>query len=104
MTAFIGSLRLWKVHLLRCLESHERPGGGSPSGRVELDGMDIYDPAIDVTDLRKRVGMVFKNPIPFLNPSTTTWLTGRVCMGRKINGRSTNGFNTVCKAQAFGMR
>lgn len=35
------------------------------SGRIELDGQDIYDPAMDVVQLRARVGMVFQKPNPF---------------------------------------
>lgn len=34
-------------------------------GKVLLDGDDIYDPKIDVVELRKRVGMVFQKPNPF---------------------------------------
>jgi len=34
-------------------------------GTVLLDGKDIYDPKVDVVDLRKRVGMVFQKPNPF---------------------------------------
>lgn len=34
-------------------------------GRVELDGKNIYDPDVDVTTLRKRVGMVFQKANPF---------------------------------------
>jgi phosphate transport system ATP-binding protein len=34
-------------------------------GTVLLDGKNIYDPKIDVVDLRKRVGMVFQKPNPF---------------------------------------
>jgi ABC-type phosphate transport system, ATPase component len=39
--------------------------GARAVGRVELDGTDIYDLDIDVTDLRKRVGMVFQKSNPF---------------------------------------
>lgn len=35
------------------------------AGRVEVDGRDIYDPAYDVIDLRRKVGMVFQKPNPF---------------------------------------
>jgi phosphate transport system ATP-binding protein len=35
------------------------------SGSVLLDGMDVYSPEVDVTDLRRRVGMVFQRPNPF---------------------------------------
>jgi phosphate transport system ATP-binding protein len=34
-------------------------------GKVLLDGRDIYDPKIDVVDLRKKIGMVFQKPNPF---------------------------------------
>ncbi|HHT17979.1 MAG: phosphate ABC transporter ATP-binding protein PstB [Euryarchaeota archaeon] len=34
-------------------------------GTVLLDGGDIYNPKVDVVDLRKRVGMVFQKPNPF---------------------------------------
>ena len=34
-------------------------------GTVLLDGKDIYDPNVDVVDLRKKVGMVFQKPNPF---------------------------------------
>ena len=34
-------------------------------GEVLLDGMNIYDPQVDVVEVRKRVGMVFQQPNPF---------------------------------------
>ena len=34
-------------------------------GRVLIDGEDIYDPRVDTTLLRKKVGMVFQQPNPF---------------------------------------
>ena len=66
VTAFIGPSGCGKSTLLRCLNRmNDLVEGARPVGRVELDGMDIYDPAIDVTDLRKRVGMVFQKSNPF---------------------------------------
>ena len=38
--------------------------GNHMSGQVLLDGKDIYAPGTDVTDLRRRVGMVFAPPLP----------------------------------------
>ncbi|MFR8975015.1 MAG: phosphate ABC transporter ATP-binding protein PstB, partial [Eubacteriales bacterium] len=35
------------------------------TGEVRLDGENIYDPKVDTTVLRKRVGMVFQQPNPF---------------------------------------
>src|SRR3546814_18858905 len=39
--------------------------GARVTGRIELDGDDIYAPAMDVVQLRARVGMVFQKPNPF---------------------------------------
>ena len=35
------------------------------NGKVWIDGEDIYDPKVDTTLLRKKVGMVFQQPNPF---------------------------------------
>jgi phosphate transport system ATP-binding protein len=66
VTSFIGPSGCGKSTLLRCLNRmNDLVEGARATGRVELDGVNIYDPAIDVTDLRKRVGMVFQKSNPF---------------------------------------
>lgn len=66
VTSFIGPSGCGKSTLLRCLNRmNDLVEGARAVGRVELDGKDIYDLAIDVTDLRKRVGMVFQKSNPF---------------------------------------
>ena len=66
VTAFIGPSGCGKSTLLRCLNRmNDLVEGARAVGRVELDGVDIYEAAIDVTDLRKRVGMVFQKSNPF---------------------------------------
>ena len=35
------------------------------TGKIEIDKADIYDPSLDVVQLRARVGMVFQKPNPF---------------------------------------
>jgi phosphate transport system ATP-binding protein len=55
--------------------------GNEMQGRVLLDGQDIYAPAVDVTDLRRRLGMVFAVPIPLPD---TIW--GNVAYGPKLMG------------------
>ena len=39
--------------------------GARVTGRIELDGDDVYDASLDVVELRARVGMVFQKPNPF---------------------------------------
>ncbi|MBP8201072.1 MAG: phosphate ABC transporter ATP-binding protein, partial [Nitrospira sp.] len=66
VTSFIGPSGCGKSTLLRCLNRmNDLVEGARAVGRVELDGVDIFDPVIDVTDLRKRVGMVFQKSNPF---------------------------------------
>jgi phosphate transport system ATP-binding protein len=65
-TAFIGPSGCGKSTLLRCLNrmndliDHVRI-----TGQVALHGQDIFAPAVDVIELRKRVGMVFQKSNPF---------------------------------------
>jgi phosphate transport system ATP-binding protein len=66
ITAFIGPSGCGKSTLLRCLNRlNDLVDGVSIEGRVTLDGKDIYDPSVDVSELRKRVGMVFQKSNPF---------------------------------------
>lgn len=66
VTAFIGPSGCGKSTLLRALNRmHDLIPKTRLEGKVELDGEDIYDPAIDVDLLRRRVGMVFQKSNPF---------------------------------------
>jgi phosphate transport system ATP-binding protein len=66
ITALIGPSGCGKSTFLRAIN---RMNDTIPSARAEgiilLDGSDIYDPEVDVVDLRRRVGMVFQRPNPF---------------------------------------
>ncbi len=66
VTAFIGPSGCGKSTFLRCIN---RMNDTIPicrvTGHIEVDGRDIYDPEIDVVQLRARVGMVFQKPNPF---------------------------------------
>ncbi|HSR48658.1 MAG TPA: phosphate ABC transporter ATP-binding protein PstB [Anaerolineales bacterium] len=66
ITALIGPSGCGKSTFLRCLNRmNETIPGTRIEGRVLLDREDIYDPEIDVVELRRRVGMVFQKPNPF---------------------------------------
>ena len=66
VTSFIGPSGCGKSTFLRCIN---RMNDTIPicrvAGRIEIDGRDIYDPKLDVVQLRARVGMVFQKPNPF---------------------------------------
>ena len=66
VTAYIGPSGCGKSTLLRCLNRmNDLIDGVRIEGTIRIGGADIYDPSLDVTDLRKRVGMVFQKSNPF---------------------------------------
>ena len=65
ITVFFGPASGGKTTLLRLINRlNDLVDGTQMSGRVLLDGQDIYAPEVDVTSLRRRVGMVFALPLP----------------------------------------
>lgn len=66
VTALIGPSGCGKSTLLRAFNRmNETIAGSALSGRVLMDGQDIYAPEVDPVLLRARVGMVFQKPVPF---------------------------------------
>ncbi|MHA7969630.1 phosphate ABC transporter ATP-binding protein PstB [Rhizobium terricola] len=66
VTALIGPSGCGKSTFLRTLNRmNDTIDGCRVTGKITLDEMDIYDPSIDVVELRARVGMVFQKPNPF---------------------------------------
>jgi len=66
VTSFIGPSGCGKSTLLRCLNRlNDLIEGARLEGTLLLDGVNVYGPDVDITDLRKRVGMVFQKSNPF---------------------------------------
>ncbi|PYM19071.1 MAG: phosphate ABC transporter ATP-binding protein [Candidatus Rokuibacteriota bacterium] len=66
VTAYIGPSGCGKSTLLRCLNRmNDLVDGVRTTGTIRIGGSDIGDPGRDVTELRKRVGMVFQKSNPF---------------------------------------
>ena len=64
--ALIGPSGCGKSTFLRTLNRmHELVEGGWITGRVLLEGEDIYAPKVNAMQLRRRIGMVFQRPTPF---------------------------------------
>ena len=81
VTAFIGPSGCGKSTLLRTLNRmNDIIPGIRVEGKVSIDDSDIYDPDVDVVDLRRRVGMVFQKSNPF--PKT---IADNVAYGIRIN-------------------
>jgi phosphate transport system ATP-binding protein len=66
VTAFIGPSGCGKSTLLRCFNRmNDLINTVRITGQINLLGEDIFDPAVNVALLRRRVGMVFQKPNPF---------------------------------------
>jgi len=66
VTALIGPSGCGKSTLLRCVNRmNDLIDSVRIGGRMRLAGQDIYERAVDVIELRKRIGMVFQRPNPF---------------------------------------
>ncbi len=82
ITSFIGPSGCGKSTLLRCLNRmNDLVEGSRMEGSIRIGGRDISDPSLDVSDLRKRVGMVFQKFNPF--PKT---IFENVAYGPRIHG------------------
>lgn len=66
ITALIGPSGCGKSTLLRSFNRmNDLINNSHVTGQVILNGKNIYDPDVDVVDVRQRVGMVFQRPNPF---------------------------------------
>lgn len=82
VTALIGPSGSGKSTFLRSLNRmNDVIAGVKVTGKILLDGMDIYEPGVDVVELRSKVGMVFQKPNPF--PKS---IYENVAYGPKIHG------------------
>jgi len=64
--AFIGPSGCGKSTFLRCINRmNDTISICRVTGKITIDGADIYDRSLDVVQLRARVGMVFQKPNPF---------------------------------------
>jgi len=66
VTALIGPSGCGKSSFIRALNRmHDLTPGARVTGKVLLDGADIYAPTVDPVSVRHRIGMVFQRPNPF---------------------------------------
>ena len=82
VTAFIGPSGCGKSTLLRCFNRlNDLVDGVRISGGVDFEGKNIFDPVVDVNELRRRIGMVFQKSNPF--PKS---IYDNVAFGPRIHG------------------
>jgi phosphate transport system ATP-binding protein len=83
ITAIIGPSGCGKSTLIRCFNRmHEIVRGARVTGKVMLDGKNIYDADMDPVLVRTKVGMVFQKP----NPFPTMSIYDNVAAGLRLNG------------------
>jgi phosphate transport system ATP-binding protein len=83
VTALIGPSGCGKTTLLRCINRmHELTKNATVTGRVLLDGEDLYSKLQDPIVHRRKIGMVFQKP----NPFPTMSIYDNVAAGLKLNG------------------
>ena len=83
VTAIIGPSGCGKSTFIRCINRlHEFVPTARVSGKVLIDGKDIYARDVDPMKIRRRVGMVFQRPNPF--PALSIY--DNVAAGLKLNG------------------
>ncbi len=85
VTAIIGPSGCGKSTMVRCINRmHEEIASARSEGQVLLDGLDLYDPRIDIVAVRRSVGMVFQKP----NPFPTMSVIDNVTAGLRLTGAS----------------
>jgi phosphate transport system ATP-binding protein len=83
VTAIIGPSGCGKSTMVRCINRmHEEIPGARAEGEVKLDEVDVYDPKVDVTAVRRLIGMVFQKP----NPFPTMSIFDNVAAGLRLTG------------------
>ncbi|GAB1694747.1 phosphate ABC transporter ATP-binding protein PstB [Krasilnikovia sp. M28-CT-15] len=83
ITALIGPSGCGKSTFLRSINRmHEVLPNARIEGRLTIDDQNIYDPDVDVTAVRRMIGMVFQRP----NPFPTMSIYENVVAGLKLNG------------------
>ena len=82
-TALIGPSGSGKSTVVRCINRlHEEIPGARATGSVRLDQTELYGPGVDVTAVRRAIGMVFQKP----NPFPTMSIFDNVAAGLRLTG------------------
>jgi phosphate transport system ATP-binding protein len=83
VTALIGPSGSGKSTVIRCINRmHEEIPGARAEGQVMLDDLDVYAAGVDVTAVRRLIGMVFQKP----NPFPTMSIFDNVAAGLRLTG------------------
>ncbi len=88
ISVFFGPAGSGKTTLLRLINRlNDLVEGTHLSGRILLDGQDLYAPGVQISQLRRRVGMVFALPLPLPGTVRENVLYGPMLAGERNRGR-----------------
>lgn len=97
ITVIMGPSGCGKTTLLKCINRFlELNDDAHLEGQVLIDGQDIYSPAIDVTEIRKRTGLLAQRPYPL--PMS---IYDNVAYGLRIHGLSKRGRSLDARVQHY---
>jgi phosphate transport system ATP-binding protein len=102
VTAIIGPSGSGKSTVVRCINRmHEEIPGARAEGSITLDELDIYAPEVDVTAVRRLIGMVFQKP----NPFPTMSIFDNVAAGLRLTGTKSSDLRHLVEhsLQAVGL-
>jgi phosphate transport system ATP-binding protein len=102
VTAIIGPSGSGKSTVVRCINRmHEEIPGARAEGRIMLDELDVYASSVDVTAVRRLIGMVFQKP----NPFPTMSIFDNVAAGLRLTGTKSSDLRDVVhhSLQAVGL-
>jgi phosphate transport system ATP-binding protein len=102
VTAIIGPSGSGKSTVVRCINRmHEEIPGARAEGSVTLDELDVYGAGVDVTAVRRLIGMVFQKP----NPFPTMSIFDNVAAGLRLTGTRTSDLRELVERslQAVGL-
>jgi phosphate transport system ATP-binding protein len=102
VTAIIGPSGSGKSTVVRCINRmHEEIPGARAEGSVTLDELDVYGDGVDVTAVRRLIGMVFQKP----NPFPTMSIFDNVAAGLRLTGTRSSDLRELVERslQAVGL-
>jgi phosphate transport system ATP-binding protein len=102
VTAIIGPSGSGKSTVVRCINRmHEEIPGARAEGSITLDELEVYGDGVDVTAVRRLIGMVFQKP----NPFPTMSIFDNVAAGLRLTGTRSSDLHQLVERslQAVGL-
>ena len=104
ITALIGPSGCGKSTLLKCFNRMHLDDNATVEGQILFNDQDIYDPKEDMVELRRQIGMVFQQPVPFRFPSMTMSPMDHALAALRISSSWIRSSKKVSNRLPYGMK